>query len=116
MRMRVVPADQLNRGDAARQVLARNPQRLVGLSTDGVNHRVVALGELAGLHMLADHQVAEEPEPWVRRGLLELCTDRLDLRVIGRHTGAHQAPRRRQHLEHVDVDVERLRCIGQLQQ
>ena len=62
MRVRVVPADKLNRGDTAGQVLARDPQRLVGLRADGVDHRVVALGEFVGLHMLADDEVAEEAE------------------------------------------------------
>ena len=77
----------------------------VGLRADGVDHRVVAVGQLGGLHVLADHDVAEEPEPGIERGLLELGADRLDLRMVGRDAGAHQAPWRRQHLEHVDPHV-----------
>ena len=85
--VRVVPADEVDGGDAAGQVLAGNAQRPVGLRADGVDHRVVALGQLGGLHMVADHDVAEEPEPRVQRRLLELGADRLDLRMV-------RAPRR----------------------
>ena len=62
LRVRVVPAHEVDGGDAARQVLAGNVQRAVGLRADGVDHGVVALGEFAGLDVLADHDVAEEAE------------------------------------------------------
>ena len=105
VRVRVVPADEVDGGHAAGQVLAGNAQRPVGLRADGVDHRVVALGQLGGLHMVADHDVAEEPEPRIQRRLLELGADRLDLRMVRGDAGAHQAPRRRQHLQHVDAHV-----------
>ena len=81
------------------------PSGPVRLRTDGVDHRVVALGELGGLDMVADGDVAEEPEPRIDGGLLELGADRLDLRMIRGDAGTHQPPRRRQHLQHVDAHV-----------
>ena len=83
--MRVVPPDEVDGGDAARQILAGDVQRPVGLRTDRVDHRVVVLGQLVGLHVLADHDVSEEPEPRVEGRLLELGADRLDLRMVGGH-------------------------------
>ena len=62
VRVRVVPADEVDGGDAAGQLLAGNVQRTVGLGADRVDHRVVAFGQLAGLDMLADDDVPEEPE------------------------------------------------------
>ena len=116
VRVRVVPADEVDGRDAAGQVLARNAQRPVGLRADGVDHRVVALGQLGGLHMVADHDVAEEPEPRIQRGLLELGADRLDLRMVRRDAGANQPPRGRQHLQHVDAHVSVVGRVGELQQ
>jgi hypothetical protein len=65
---------------------------------------------------LADDEVSQEPEAQMRRGLIELSADRFDLRVVGRHTGAHQPPRYGKHLEHVDVDDDRLGGVAQFQQ
>ncbi len=72
VRVRVVPADEVDGGDAAGQILTGDVQRPVGLRADGVDHRVVALGQLVGLHVLADDDVAEEAEPRIERRLLEL--------------------------------------------
>ena len=119
VRVGVVPADEVDGGDAAGQFLAGNAQRPVGLRADGVDHRVVALGQLGGVHVLADHDVAEEPEPRIQCRLLELGADRLDLRMVRGHAGTHQPPRCGQHLQHVDADVGlvlRLSGIGVLQQ
>ena len=116
LRVRVVPAHEVDGGDAARQVLAGNVQRAIGLRPDGIDDGVVALGEFGGLHVLADHDVAEEPEARVFGGLFELLADRLDLRVVGRDAGAHQPPRGRQHLQHVDGDIDVLGRVGRLQQ
>ena len=91
--MRVVPADEVDGGHAAGQVLTGDAKWPVGLRADGVDHGVVVLGEFGWLHMLADGDVAEEPEPRVRRDLLELPADRLDLGMVRRHAGPHQAPR-----------------------
>ena len=81
------------------------PSDSVGLGADGVDHRVVAFGQLGGVYVVTDDDVAEEAEPGVQCCLLELGADRLDLRMVGRNTGAHQPPRCGQHLQHVDADI-----------
>ena len=116
IRMRVVPADEVDGRDAAGQILAGNVQRAVGLRADGVDDGVVALGEFGRLDVFAHHHVAEKAEAGVFGDLFELFTDRLDLRVVGRDAGAHQPPRRRQHLQHVDDDADLLGRVGRLQQ
>ena len=63
MRVGVVPADEVDRGHTAGQVLAGDAECPVGLGADGVDHRVVAFGEFGGLDVLADGDIAEEPEP-----------------------------------------------------
>ena len=115
MRVRVVPADEVDGRHAAGQFLAWDAERAVGLRADGVDHRVVALGQFGRLHVFADHDVAEEPEPRIQRGLLELGADRLDLRMVRRDTGADQPPRGRQHLQHVDAHVSVVGRVGELQ-
>ena len=116
IRMRVVPADEIDGGDTAGQLLARNVQRAIGLCADGVDHRVVMLGEFGGLDMFADHHVAEKAEPRIFGDFRELLADRFDLGVIRRDAGADQAPRRRQHLEHVDGHVDLVGGIGSFEQ
>lgn len=54
MRVGVVPADEVHRRDAARQVLARDAHRTVGLGAHGVDHRVVALCQFVGRDVSAD--------------------------------------------------------------
>ena len=105
VRVRVVPADEVHRGDAAGEVLTPDAHRAVGLGADGVNHRVVALRELVGGYVFADGHVAEEVEPRVLGRLLESPAHRLDFGVVGGHSGADQTPRGGEHLEHVDHDV-----------
>lgn len=90
--MCVVPADEIDGGDTARQVLTGDVQHAIGLRADGVDHGVVALGELAGLDVFADDHIAEEAEAGVLGRLFELLADRLDLGVIRRDPGAHQPP------------------------
>lgn len=114
--MCVVPADEIDGGDTARQVLTGDVQHAIGLRADGVDHGVVALGELAGLDVFADDHIAEEAEAGVLGRLFELLADRLDLGVIRRDPGAHQPPGSRQHLQHVDGHVEVLGRVGGLQQ
>lgn len=116
MRMRVVPTHEVDGRDAARQLLAGDVQRAVGLCAGGVDDGVVAFGEFARLDVLTDPDVAEEPEAGVGRGLLELGADRLDLRMVGSDAGAHQTPRGRQHLEHVHADIAVGLRVGKLQQ
>ncbi len=115
MRVRVVPADEVDGGHAARQFLAGDAESPVGLRADGVDDRVVAFGQFRGLHVLADDDVAEEAEAGIERRLLELGADRLDLRMVGRDARAHEAPRRRQHLEHVDPHVGVVVSVCELQ-
>ena len=105
MRVGVVPADEVDGGDAAGQIFAGDAELTVGLGADRVDHRVVPLGQLGGVHMLAHGDVAEEPKPRVRGDLLELRADRLDLRVIRCDAGADQSPRCGQHLQHVDPKI-----------
>ena len=89
---------------AAGQVLAGDPELAVGRGAVGEDHRVVALGELVGGDVAADLDVAEEAEALAGRGLLVDADHRLDLRMVGRDAGAHQPERRRQAVEHVDLD------------
>lgn len=106
MRMSVVPTHEVDGRDTAGQFLTRDPQRPVRLGAHRVDDPVVALRKLVGQHMLTDGDVAEEAEPRILGDLVELRADRLDLRMVRRHPGAHQAERRRQHLEHVDAHVD----------
>ena len=55
VRVRVVPTDEVDGGDTAGQLLTGDAQGAVGLRADGVDHRVVVLGEFVGLHVLTDH-------------------------------------------------------------
>ena len=67
----------------------------VGLRAHRVDDRVVALGELVVRHVAPELDVPEEAEPVVARDLLERARDGLDVRVVGRDTQPHEAPRRR---------------------
>ena len=116
VRMSVVPAHEIDRSDAARQLFAGDVQRSVRLRADRVDHRVVVLGQFGRADVLAHHDVAEKPEPRVVGGLLELLADRLDLGVVGRDPGAHQSPRRRQHLQHVNGDFDLVVRVGGFEQ
>src|SRR6202011_5896106 len=112
----VVPAHEVDRGDAALQVFAGNVQGPIRLGPDRIDHRVVAFGKFSGFDVLANSDVAEEAEARVLGNLLELLADRLDLGVVGRDTGAHQTPWCRQHFQHVDVDVDVLGRVGGFEQ
>ena len=101
--MTVVPAHELGGGVAARKVFAGNAQVTIGLRAHGVDHRFVMTAQLRGRDVVAHVHVAEETEPRLRRDPFEHPGHRLDLRVIGGHAAAHQAKRRRQPVEHVDV-------------
>ena len=102
----VVPAHEVDRGDAAPQLFAGDVQGSIRLGPDRIDHRVIAFGEFSGFDVFADGDVAEEAEPRVLGGLLELLADRLDFRVVRRDAGAHQTPWCRQHFQHVDTDVK----------
>ena len=104
--MAVVPGDEFGCRPGAGQVLARDPEHPVGLCAHRVDDGVVEPHQLVVLDVLADLDVAEEAEPGVERRLLERARDRLDVRVVGRHSKPDEPPRRRQALDHVDLDVE----------
>ena len=104
--MAVVPGDELGRGPGAGQILAGDPELAVGLRADGVDDRVVEARELGVLDVFADLDVAEEAEARLGRGALERARDGLDVRVIGSDAEPHEPPRRRQPLDHVDLDLE----------
>ena len=70
-----------------------------------VDDRVVVLEQLLARDVLAEGDVAEEAKARVRGGLLVDARDRLDLRVVGRDAGAHEAPGRGQALDHVDLEL-----------
>ena len=85
----------------------------------GVDHRVVALGQVLGIDVASDGDVAEEPEPGVGGRLLEGPADRFDLGVVRRNTRTDQPPRSGQHFEHVDLHVSAApadRFVGEPQQ
>src|SRR4029079_439667 len=58
-----------------------------------------------GREVAPDLDVAEKAKARLPGDLLERLRDRLDLRVVGRHAEADEPPRRRQPLDHVDLDV-----------
>jgi hypothetical protein len=67
---------------------------------------VVVVGELGGAHVTAHLDVAEEAKALARGGLLVDADHRLDLGVIGRHAGSHEAEGCREAIEDVDLEVE----------
>ena len=101
----VVPADELGRGVRAGQVFAGDAQRAVHRRAGRVDDRVVVLQQVLARDVLAEGDVAEVAKARVRRGLLVHARDRLDLRVVGRDARAHEPPRRRQALDHVDLEA-----------
>jgi hypothetical protein len=105
VRVAVVPGDELRGGEAPRQVLSRDPERLVRLGPGRVDHGVVVLQQLAVGDVAADLDVAEEAAPAPDGLGVEAVLEALDLLVVGRHPAAQQAPRRRQPLEQVDLRV-----------
>ena len=104
--MAVVPGDERGGRPRARQVLARDPHAPVGLCADGVDHRVVELDEIRVVDVAADLDVADEAEAGLRGDLLERPRDGLDLRMVGRDAEADEPPRRRQPLDHVNLDAD----------
>ena len=100
----VVPGDEGGGRMAPLQVLAGDTETAVGGRAVGVDHGVVALGELGGAHVTPDLDVAEETEALARRRLLVDADHRLDLRVVGRDARPHQPEGRRQAVEDVDLD------------
>ncbi len=102
--MAVVPGDERRRGPRAGQVLAGNPHPPVGLRAEGIDDGVVERRQLVVREVAADLDVAEEPKARALRDLLEGARDGLDLRVVGGDAEPDEPPRRRQPVEHVDLD------------
>ena len=101
----VVPGDELGRGPAPGQVLAGDPERLVGLRAGGVDDRRVVAHQLGVRHVDADLDVAEEAAAARERLAVERLLQALDLLVVRGDAAAQQPPRRRQPLEQVDLGV-----------
>src|SRR5918995_71389 len=80
----VVPADKSGRRPAPGEVFAGDPKMAVGLGAVGVDHGLVALGELGWRDVAPELDVAEEPVPVARGGLLVHPDHRLDLGMVGR--------------------------------
>jgi hypothetical protein len=106
IRMAVVPADKLGCGVRAREVFTGDAQRTVRRRAGGVDDRVVVGEQILARDVLAETDVAEEAKARVGGGLLVDPRDRLDLRVVGGHAGAHQPPGCGQALEHVDLEID----------
>ena len=105
VRMAVVPSHELGSRPAPRQVLAGDPERLVGLRAGGVDHRGVVAHQLLVRDIRPDLHIAEEAAAARERLPIERVVQALDLLVVGRHPAAQEPPRRRQPLEQVDLDV-----------
>ena len=100
----VVPTDEGGGGHRAGKVLARDSERLVGLSPDRVDDRVVALGEVRMRDVFTHPDVSEEPATAAEDRLVEGLVELLDRAVIGRHACPQQPPGGRQPLEDIDVE------------
>ena len=107
--MAVVPGDEFGRGPAARQVLARDSERLVGLCAGGVDDGGVVLHQLGVRDVHADLDVAEEAAAAPEGLAVECLVQALDLLVVRRHAAAQQSPRGGQALEEVDRQSPRWR-------
>ncbi len=88
----------------ARQILAGDVELAVGAGAVRPDDRVVEAGELLGADVAADGDVAEEAVGVVAGGLLVALDDALDLRMVRGDAGADEAERRRQAVDHVDLD------------
>ena len=92
-------------GVGAGPVLARDPEPVVVGRAERVDDRVVALQQVGARDVLAQRHPAEEAEARLGRGLVVDARDRLDLRVVGGHAGAHEPERRRERVEEVDLEA-----------
>ena len=101
----VVPGDELGRRPRA----AAGPRRgsraaCRSAAPYGVDDRVVQPREVLVREIAPDLDVAEKAEAGLRGDLLERARDRLELRMVGRDAEPDEAPRRRQPLDHVDLE------------
>jgi hypothetical protein len=100
---------------APEEVLTGDAHLPVDLRSHRIDDRVVTVAELVGTHVPAQFDVAEEAELGVLGRLLVDPADGLDVRVVGRHAEADEAPRRRQPLEHVDLGAVREQVGGRVE-
>ena len=102
----VVPGDELRGRPRAWELLPRDPESLVGLRAEGVDHGVEDLEQVHVREVAADLDVAEEAKARLLRDALERARDALELRMVGRNAEPDEAPWRRQALDHVHLDAE----------
>ena len=102
--VRVVPADELGRRVASRQVLAGDAQLPIALGPAAEQNGVVSRPQLLDAHVAAHGDVAEEPELGDAGDPVVDADRLLELGMVGGHTVAHQAEGSRQSLEHVDAN------------
>ena len=106
----VVPGHELGGRPRAGQLLAGDAEPAIALRTEGVDDRVVELRQVCVGQIAAYLDVAEEPEAGLQGDSLEGPRDRLQLRMVWSDAEPHEAPGRRQPLDHVhlerDVRVE----------
>src|SRR3954465_11705534 len=102
--MAVVPGDELGRRPGPRELLAGDPEPPVRLRAEGVDDRVVELDEVAVRDVAPDLDVPEEAEARLLRNPLERARNALQLGMVRRPPEPHEAPRRRQPLEHVHLE------------
>ena len=108
----VVPGHELERTVRAGPVLAGDAEPVVARRADRVEHHVVAVQQVLAADVPAELDAAVEAEARVLRGLLVDARDALDLGVIGRHAGAHEAERGREDLEQVDLEAGLQQLVG----
>ncbi len=102
--MTVVPRDKFSRGMTAPQIFARDAHAPVGLRASRVENLVIMCAQISQRKMLAEFDVTVKTESWIRRDFFIDFGYALDLWVIGRDAAAHETVRRRQTVEHVNLD------------
>src|SRR5262249_17932592 len=93
-------------GPRTRQILARDLEPAVRLRADGVDHRVEHAQQLLVRHVASDLHVPEEAEAVEAGRALESLRGGLELGMVRRDAPADEAPRGRQPLDQVDLDLE----------
>ena len=99
--MAVVPADELGGRVHATELLAVDAHRAVGFVAGRVDDAVVVAFEIGNAQVTADHDVAEEAEALIGRGLVVDADDVLDLLVVGRDAATHETKRCGQSIEQI---------------
>ncbi len=103
--MPVVPGDEVGGRLAAVELLAGDVEASPDRRARRVDDRVEVLEQVLVGDDRTDLDAAVEAEARMRSRLLVALGDLLDLRVIRRDAGAHEAPWRREAVEQVDLDA-----------